>query len=105
MKSIHTLLASTLFLAVTALHAQALPAGVRFGMSAEELRAALPDLARVQRPQRLAGGLAGTWHAAPTQFAGVVFEPVFFFAGGELRRVEWVAAADTSPDPERGRLR
>lgn len=98
MKPIRTLLASTLLLAVTALHAQALPAGVRFGMSAEELHAALPDLERVQRPQRLAGGLAGTWHATPTKFAGVVFEPVFFFAGGELRRVEWVAAADALPD-------
>jgi hypothetical protein len=98
MKPIRTLLASTLFLAVTALHAQALPAGVRFGMSAEDLQTALPGLERVQRPQRLSGGLAGTWHAAPAKLAGVFFEPVFFFAGSELRRVEWVAATDTMPD-------
>lgn len=98
MKPIRTLLASTLLFAVSALHAQALPAGVRFGMSAEELQAVLPGLDRVHRPQRLAGGLAGTWHAVPVKFAGVFFEPVFFFAGGELRRVEWVAAADALPD-------
>ncbi len=98
MNPIRSLFASTLLLAVTALHAQALPAGVRFGMSAEELQAAQPGLERVQRPQRLAGGLAGTWHAAPTKLAGVFFEPVFFFAGGELRRVEWVAPTDALPD-------
>lgn len=98
MKPIRALLAFSLLTAATALHAQALPAGVRLGMSTEELRAALPGVERVQRPQRLAGGLAGTWHAAPAKVAGLLFEPVFFFAGGELRRVEWVAPAGTSPD-------
>jgi len=78
--------------------AQALPPGVRLGMSAEELQAALPGAEHVQRPQRLAGGLAGTWRAAPAQVAGLSFEPVFFFAGGQLRRVEWVAATAAAPD-------
>ena len=87
-----------LLAAAGALHAQALPSGVRLGMTAEELQAALPGLERVQRPQRLSGGLAGTWRAAPTIMAGLRFEPVFFFASGELRRVEWAAATDAQPD-------
>ena len=84
--------------AAQAVWAQALPPGVRLGMSADELQAALPGAERVQRPQRLAGGLAGAWRAAPTQLAGLSFEPVFFFAGGTLRRVEWVAATAAAPD-------
>lgn len=84
--------------AAAALHAQALPAGVRLGMTAEELQGALPGLERVQRPQRLAGGLAGNWRAAPTAMVGLRFDPVFFFAGGQLRRVEWTAATDGQPD-------
>lgn len=95
---IRTLCALGLLAAAGVLHAQALPSGVRLGMTADELRAALPGLERVQRPQRLAGGLAGTWRAAPTTMAGLRFEPVFFFAGGELRRVEWAAATDAQPD-------
>lgn len=78
--------------------AQGLPAGVRLGMSAYELQSALPGLERVARPQRLAGGLAGNWRAAPTQMAGLYFEPVYFFAGGQLRRVEWSASAAAEPD-------
>jgi hypothetical protein len=79
-------------------HGQALPSGVRLGMSAEALQAALPGVERVHRPQRLAGGLAGNWHAAPTTLAGLSFDAIFFFAGDELRRVEWVAAADAQAD-------
>jgi hypothetical protein len=83
----------------TALHAQALPPGVRLGMTSEELQAAAPaGLARVPRPQRLAGGLAGSWRAAPAIVAGLSFEPIFFFAEGTLRRMEWLAAVDTQPD-------
>ncbi|HEY2256685.1 MAG TPA: hypothetical protein VGI11_13690 [Variovorax sp.] len=78
--------------------AQALPPGVHLGMSADELRAALPGLEHVQRPQRLAGGLAGSWRAAPSIIAGLPFEPVFYFAGDELRRVEWSASTDQLPD-------
>jgi hypothetical protein len=97
-RSIRALGAVALLTLAGALHAQALPAGVRLGMTADELRAALPGVERVHRPQRLAGGLVGTWHAAPALIAGLAFEPVFFFAGDELKRVEWSAAADAQPD-------
>ncbi len=85
-------------LAAGALHAQALPSGVHFGMTAEELQATLPGVERVQHPQHLAGGLAGSWRAPATMVAGLLFEPVYFFAGSQLRRVEWVASADALPD-------
>lgn len=78
--------------------AQSLPPGVQLGMSAGALQAALPDLQRVARPQRPAGGLAGSWRGTPTAIAGLSFEPVFYFAGAALRRVEWVAAADNEAD-------
>jgi hypothetical protein len=81
-----------------AVPAQALPPGVHLGMSADELRQAVPDLQRVARPPRLAGGLAGNWRAAPSVIAGLPFEPVFYFAGDQLRRVEWSAAAESQPD-------
>jgi len=80
------------------LHAQELPPGVRLGMTVEELQAALPAAERVQRPQRLAGGLAGTWRAPPSVMAGLAFEPTFYFAGTVLRRVEWVALAQAESD-------
>jgi hypothetical protein len=85
-------------LAAAVAHAQALPPGVHLGMSADELRAALPGLEHVQRPLRMSGGLAGNWRAAPSVIAGLPFEPVFYFAGDELRRVEWSAAVDQTPD-------
>lgn len=97
-KSLRALAAVASLLAAHAATAQALPSGVRLGMSADELQATLPDVERVQHPQRLAGGLAGNWRAGPTRMAGLSFEPVFFFAGGQLRRVEWVAATATKPD-------
>jgi hypothetical protein len=78
--------------------AQSLPAGVQLGMSPAELQAALPEAQRVARPQRLAGGLAGTWRGASTAIAGLTFEPTFYFAGTELRRVEWLADAGALPD-------
>jgi hypothetical protein len=74
-----------------AAQAQALPAGVRLGMTAGELQSVLPALERVARPQRLAGGLAGTWHGAPGLVAGLPFETTWFFAGAQLRRVEFAA--------------
>ncbi|RYF35252.1 MAG: hypothetical protein EOO26_01495 [Comamonadaceae bacterium] len=67
-------------------------------MTAEALQSAVPDAERVARPQRLAGGLAGTWRGEPTQWAGLPFEPTFFFAGGVLQRVEYVASAQGAPD-------
>ena len=78
--------------------AQSLPAGVQLGMSPAELQAALPEAQRVARPQRLAGGLAGTWRGAPVAMAGLRFEPTFYFAGAHLRRVEWTTGADVTPD-------
>lgn len=90
--------AGALCLASLAVQAQALPPGVRLGMSADELRAALPSAERVARPQRLAGGLLGSWHGAPQALAGLVFEPTFFFADAQLRRVEYAASAQGLPD-------
>ena len=95
---LRALAASALFLAAGALHAQALPPGVRLGMTPDELQAALPAAERVQRPQRLGGGLLGSWRGEPVQMAGLLFEPTFFFAASELRRVEYVAAAQGTPD-------
>lgn len=91
-------LASTFLLGTGAACAQSLPPGVRLGMTADELQGALPDAERVARPQRLAGGLAGSWRGAPMQVAGLPFEPTFFFAGGALQRIEYLAAAQTAPD-------
>ncbi|MET3496736.1 hypothetical protein ABIC90_003801 [Variovorax boronicumulans] len=91
-------LAAGAVFATGAVHAQALPPGVRLGMTVDELQAALPAAQRVQRPQRLAGGLLGSWRAAPVEMAGLVFEPTFFFAAAQLRRVEYLAAAEASPD-------
>jgi hypothetical protein len=90
--------ASAALFCAGALHAQSLPPGVRLGMSAEQLQAVLPAAERVQRPQRLSGGLVGNWRAAPVEMAGLLFEPTFFFAASELRRVEYVAAAQATPD-------
>jgi len=95
---LRALAASAIFFAAGALHAQALPPGVRLGMTADELQAALPAAERVHRPQRLTGGLLGSWRATPVEMAGLVFEPTFFFAASELRRVEYVATAQAAPD-------
>lgn len=81
-----------------ALHAQELPPGVALGMTPDALRAALPTVERVARPVRIAGGLAGSWRGQPAQIAGLTFEPTFYFAGGELRRVEWVALPQADGD-------
>lgn len=86
------------FFFVAAAHAQALPPGVRLGMTAAELQSTLPELERVQRPQRLSGGLLGSWRGAPVPMAGLMFEPVFFFAEAQLRRVEYLASAQAVPD-------
>ena len=91
-------LAGAALLISGAVSAQSLPPGVQLGMSPAELQAALPDAQRVARPQRLAGGLAGTFRGAPTAIAGLDFEPTFYFAGAQLRRVEWAAVADAQPE-------
>lgn len=95
---LRALLAAACITFLPALRAQELPSGVRAGMSAEELNAALPGLERVLRPSRLAGGLAGSWRAPPKLIGGLAFEPVFYFAGDQLRRIEWTAAAEAQPD-------
>lgn len=77
---------------------QALPAGVELGMGADALRDAVPGAARVPRPQRLAGGLAGLWRLEPVVIAGLSGAQTFFFGGRELRRVEFVADASDLAD-------
>lgn len=75
-----------------------LPAGVELGMGADALQHAVPGMARVPRPQRLAGGLVGLWRLAPVAIAGVSGAQTFFFGGRELRRVEFVADASDLAD-------
>ncbi|PUA99680.1 hypothetical protein C8C99_4569 [Acidovorax sp. 107] len=77
---------------------QPLPAGVELGMGADALREAVPSAARVPRPQRLAGGLAGLWRLEPVVIAGLSGAQTFFFGGRELRRVEFVADASDLAD-------
>ena len=77
---------------------QPLPAGVELGMGADALRDAVPSAARVPRPQRLAGGLAGLWRLEPVVIAGLSGAQTFFFSGRELRRVEFVADASDLAD-------
>jgi len=88
--------------ASVAAHAQALPPGVHLGMTAQELQAALPSAEPVSRPQRLSGGLVGSWHGEPTPIAGLMFKPTFYFAGGQLKRVEYDASAQGLPDGGEG---
>lgn len=85
-------------LAPVAAHAQSLPPGVHLGMTAPELQAALPAAEPVSRPQRLSGGLRGSWRGEPAPIAGLMFKPTFYFADGQLRRVEYDASAQGLPD-------
>ena len=71
------------------LGAQPLPAGVRLGMGVDELRQVQPSVERVRRPERLAGGLAGSWRLDHSELASLSGAQLFFFAGGQLRRVEF----------------
>jgi hypothetical protein len=97
--SVRTLLARaiaslSLALLAAAAHAQALPGGAQLGMSAQQLRDAVPALERVPRPVRMAGGLVGSWRGPSVEVGGVWLAPTFFLAEGELRRVEYLAPAD-----------
>ncbi|WPB58058.1 hypothetical protein [Xylophilus sp. GOD-11R] len=92
------LLAAGLAAVVPAASAQELPPGVRLGMGLAELRQALPALERVRRPQRLAGGLVGAWQVADAQVAGVIGTQTYYLAGGELRRIEFMADTAALPD-------
>lgn len=78
--------------------AQSLPPGVRIGMEADRLRVVVPDLTRVARPARLSGGLVGVWRGDVVDLAGQRFEPTFFVAGGQLRRVEYAAVTTAADD-------
>ncbi|SEA67840.1 hypothetical protein [Variovorax sp. YR216] len=81
-----------------AAHAQSLPPGVHLGMTAQELQAALPAAEPVPRPQRLSGGLLGSWRGEPATIGGLMFKPTYYFAGGELRRIEYDASTQGVPD-------
>lgn len=74
--------------------AQDLPDAVQLGMTTQQLRQAVPGLQPVHRPVRLAGGLVGSWTGPPAALAGVPMAPTYFFAEGELRRIEYLAAPD-----------
>ena len=65
------------------------PLGVHLGMSASELREAVPGLQPVRRPQTVAGAV-GRWRVAGVQQADLVFDETFFFAEHTLQRVELV---------------
>ena len=81
----------SLVLLATTAHAQALPGGAQLGMTAQALREVVPSLQRVRRPVHMAGGLTGSWRGPVVDIAGVPFAPTFFFAEGELKRVEYLA--------------
>jgi hypothetical protein len=83
-------------LAAVAAHAQALPGGAALGMSAQQLQQAVPALQPVPHPPRLAGGLVGRWTAPFVTVAGVDLAPTFYFADGQLQRVEYLAAPGAS---------
>ena len=73
-----------------------MPGGASLGMSADQLQQSVRSARRVPHPTRLGGGLVGSWSAAPIDLCGVTLAPTFFFADGELRRVEYLAT-DAAP--------
>src|SRR5881398_1038512 len=92
------IVALSLALSAVVAHAQALPGGAQLGMNAQQLREAIPALQRVPRPVRMAGGLVGNWRGPSVAIGGVPLAPTFFFAEGELRRIEYVADAGAPAD-------
>lgn len=74
-----------------------LPGGVQLGMSAQDVQHVVPGLRRLPHPAHLARGVVGCCAGAAVDVAGVALTPTFFFAGGKLRRVEYLAAADAGP--------
>lgn len=85
------LAAACIAIASFAAHAQSLPGGFTLGMTVPQLQQAEPALRRVPHPARLAGGLVGSWSGHAIDVAGVALTPTFFFAEGQLRRVEYLA--------------
>jgi hypothetical protein len=76
----------------------ALPGAGQLGMSLAQLRQAVPQLRPLPHAIRLAGRLVGGWSAPAVLLAGVALTPTYFFADGELRRVDYSAAPDDSTD-------
>lgn len=72
-----------------------IPSGVHLGMTASELREAVPGLQPVRRPQTVAGAVS-RWRVDHVQQADLVFDETFFFAEQTLQRVELVLQPDSS---------
>ena len=72
-------------------HAQSLPDGVELGMTVAQLQQAVATLKPVPRPVRMAGGLVGSWTSQAVTIAGIEVAPTYFFANGQLRRIEYLA--------------
>ncbi|WP_427911487.1 hypothetical protein ACPWT1_12375 [Ramlibacter sp. MMS24-I3-19] len=68
-----------------------LPGGSALGMTVPELQRTGPALKRVPHPARLGGGLVGSWSGPAIDLAGLAVSPTYFFADGQLRRVEYLA--------------
>lgn len=84
---------------------QALPGAVRLGMSLPQLRLAVPQLSPLPHAIHLAGRLVGKWSAPAVTVADVALTPIFFFADGELHRVEFSAGHDGGTDVKFAALR
>ena len=82
---------AALAIACCAARAQALPGAVSLGLTLPELQQSHPSLWRGPQPARLAGGLVVMWSEADIDVAGVAVTPTFFFADGQLQRVEYLA--------------
>lgn len=72
-----------------AARAQSLPGGAQLGMSLPQLQQSVAGAHAVAHPSRMTGGLVGSWSGPAVDVAGVALTPVFFFASGELRRIEY----------------
>jgi hypothetical protein len=70
---------------------RSLPGGVTLRMTVPELQQAQPTVKRVPHPARLAGGLVGSWSGGAVDVAGLTLTPTFYFAEGQLERVEYLA--------------
>lgn len=90
-RSIAVLATAWVVIASATTDARSLPGGAALRMTVPELQQAQPDLKRVPHPARLAGGLVGSWSAGAIDVAGVPLTPTFYFADGQLERVEYLA--------------
>jgi hypothetical protein len=73
-------------------HAQTLPPGVAFGMTAAEVQATAGPLERIPGARRTAAGAVESLRGPALPVAGVPFEQTYVFARGHLSRVEALAA-------------